>query len=144
MSGESLRAIEGLTLPELRAAWHSRWGEPPKFRSRDLMARAFAYQLQAGRGEDLLAVRRRQLNELADRFQADRRYTPIPAQTLKPGSALIREWSGLRHEVAVTETGFEYAGETFRSLSKIAERITGTHWNGQVFFGLKARKGAAA
>jgi hypothetical protein len=108
------------------------------------MARAFAYQLQAGRGEDLLAVRCRQLNELADRFQADRRYTPIPAQALKPGSALIREWSGVRHEVAVTEAGFEYAGATFRSLSKVAERITGTHWNGQVFFGLKARKGAAA
>ena len=144
MSGDEFKTIERLTLPELRAAWQSRWGEPPQFRSRDLIARAFAYKVQANRGEDLLAVRRRQLNELADRFQADRRYTPIPAQSLKPGSALIREWNGVRHEVAVTEAGFEYAGETFRSLSKVAERITGTHWNGQVFFGLKARKGVAA
>ncbi len=59
-----------------------------------------------------------------------------------PGSSLIREWHGTRHEVAVVDDGFLYQGERFRSLSKVAQRITGTKWNGPVFFGLK-RKGAA-
>ena len=125
MSEGDLAVDAGLSLSELREAWRCRWGEPPRLRSRDLMARAYAYRLQAVRGEDLSAARRRQLAELAERFQADRKYTPSPARQLKPGSALSREWGGVRHEVAVTADGFEYAGEAFRSLSKIAERITG-------------------
>jgi hypothetical protein len=53
---------------------------------------------------------------------------------------LIREWQGVRHEVAVTAEGFTYLGEPYRSLSQVAHRITGTKWNGLVFFGLKPRK----
>ena len=41
------------------------------------------------------------------------------------------------HEVTVLEHGFHWNGETYRSLSAIARAITGTRWNGHVFFGLK-------
>ena len=58
---------------------------------------------------------------------------------LKPGSSLVREWGGARHEVAVTEEGFSYQGRVFGSLSQVAGHITGTKWNGPVFFGLKPR-----
>ena len=46
----------------------------------------------------------------------------------------------MRHEVRVLEDGFSYQGERFGSLSEVAQRITGTKWNGQVFFGLKERR----
>jgi hypothetical protein len=142
MSVVDLTAVASLTLPGLREAWKRRWGEAPKFRSRDLMSRAMAYRLQVEASAPLPAARRRQLAELAMRFQNDRRFTPAPVLQLKPGSAIVREWGGVRHEVVATDTGFAYAGEAFSSLSKVARRITGTAWNGQVFFGLKPRPGA--
>jgi hypothetical protein len=64
----------------------------------------------------------------------------VAAPKLKPGSSLIREWRGVRHEVIVLDEGFSYLGERLGSLSEAAQRITGTKWNGPVFFGLKARR----
>ena len=54
------------------------------------------------------------------------------------GMRLVREWKGLRHEVIATGKGlFEYNGSQYKSLSAIAREITGTRWNGKVFFGVK-------
>jgi hypothetical protein len=57
---------------------------------------------------------------------------------LKPGARLVREWRGRTHTVTVTEDGFEYAGASYPSLTKIAKKITGAHWSGPRFFGLLA------
>lgn len=54
-----------------------------------------------------------------------------------PGTRFVRIWHDRRYEVMATEQGFEFEGEIFRSLSAIATKITGTKWNGKVFFGLK-------
>ena len=42
------------------------------------------------------------------------------------------------HTVTVTEDGFEYAGTSYPSLTKIAKKITGAHWSGPRFFALPA------
>lgn len=52
------------------------------------------------------------------------------------GTRLVREWNGGLYEVTVTLNGFEYDGRLYRSLSAIAKAITGTHWNGKLFFGV--------
>ena len=49
---------------------------------------------------------------------------------------------GHAHAVLVCEDGFEYEGQHCRSLTVIAERITGAHWSGPRFFGLTKRSGA--
>ena len=59
-----------------------------------------------------------------------------PDLSLRPGARLVREWRGRTHTVVVTENGFEYVGEVFPSLTKIAHAITGAHWSGPRFFGL--------
>ncbi|SHJ18751.1 DUF2924 domain-containing protein, partial [Wenxinia saemankumensis] len=56
------------------------------------------------------------------------------------GTRLIREWQGVEHVVTVTADGFEWQGRPYKSLSAIARAITGTRWNGLVFFGLKNRR----
>lgn len=56
---------------------------------------------------------------------------------LSPGTRLLREWRGATHEVRVMAQGFEYAGQTYKSLSRVARTITGTPWSGPAFFGLK-------
>jgi hypothetical protein len=56
---------------------------------------------------------------------------------------LIREYQGVEHVVTVTRDGYEYQGQPYQSLSAIARAITGTRWNGRVFFGLRPSRSAA-
>ncbi len=60
------------------------------------------------------------------------------------GTMLKREWKGRYHQVKVTKDGFEYKGDQYGSLSKIANMITRGSWNGYVFFGLTAANKKAA
>ena len=62
-----------------------------------------------------------------------------PGGILKIGATLVRQWRGHTHTVLVREEGFEYEGQRYRSLTVIAERITGAHWSGPRFFGLGKR-----
>ena len=55
------------------------------------------------------------------------------------GTRLIREWQGVEHTVTVLHDGYEWQGRPYRSLSAAARAITGTRWNGLVFFGLKSQ-----
>ena len=59
---------------------------------------------------------------------------------LRTGTTLVRQWRGHTHTVLVREDGFEYEGQDYRSLTVIAERITGAHWSGPRFFGLTKRR----
>jgi hypothetical protein len=62
---------------------------------------------------------------------------------LKTGTTLVRQWRGRAHTVLVRENGFGYEGQHYRSLTVIAEKITGAHWSGPRFFGLTRRAGAS-
>ncbi|KEZ00655.1 hypothetical protein AI27_03015 [Sphingomonas sp. BHC-A] len=55
---------------------------------------------------------------------------------LTVGTRLVRDWHGVGHTVIVLDEGFEYKGQRWRSLTAVAKAITGTHWNGNRFFGL--------
>jgi hypothetical protein len=62
------------------------------------------------------------------------------AASLRPGAKLVREWHGRTHIVLVTDTGFDYAGSSYKSLTQISKLITGAHWSGPRFFGLTTRR----
>ena len=53
-----------------------------------------------------------------------------------PGTVITKEYKGKTIEVKVLEKGFEFKGKTHRSLTAITRKITGTHWNGYLFFNL--------
>jgi len=63
---------------------------------------------------------------------------------LKVGTTLVRQWRGHTHTVLVHKDGFEHEGQRYRSLTMIAERITGAHWSGPRFFGLTKRGHASS
>ena len=63
--------------------------------------------------------------------------TPQGQVDILPGTRFVRIWKDRRYEVLAHENGFECEGRMFRSLSAVAREITGTRWNGKVFFGLK-------
>jgi hypothetical protein len=56
----------------------------------------------------------------------------------------VRSWHGRTINVLVTEDGFEFDGRQYRSLTQISSAVTGTHWSGPRFFGLKRAKAAAS
>jgi hypothetical protein len=127
---------------ELRLAWRQlhRTG-PPQGLSRDLLIRALANQLQEGTHGRVSGTLRRRLQTLAREFDRDGASFD-PGVVLKTGTTLVRQWRGHAHTVVVREDGFEYQGQHYRSLTVIAERITGAHWSGPRFFGLIKRAGA--
>jgi hypothetical protein len=53
-----------------------------------------------------------------------------------PGTVIIKEYKGIKLEVKVLESGFEYNNKTYKSLTAIAKEITRAHWNGYLFFKL--------
>jgi hypothetical protein len=123
-------------LEELRREWRRLYHRDPPRLSRDLLVRGIGYRLQELQHGGLSNSTRRKLKTLAKMFRAEGRVAPDPGLSLKPGARLIREWHGRTHTVTVTEDGFDYAGVTYPSLTKIAKKITGAHWSGPRFFGL--------
>ena len=130
--------FDTLTLEQARELWLKHLKLPlPRHRSRDLLARALSYHLQARAHGGLSQPLRRKLDDLAPRFTADRDFAPAAAERPKPGSVLVREWNDVRYLVTVTDTGFLYDGKPFASLTAVASTITGTHWNGPQFFRIR-------
>ena len=124
---------------ELRLAWRKlhRTG-PPLGLSRDLMIRTLANKLQERvHGGPSLALRLR-LQSLAGGLEKGA-VSFDPGIVLKTGTTLVRQWRGHTHTVLVREGGFEYEGQRYRSLTVIAEQITGAHWSGPRFFGVTRR-----
>jgi Protein of unknown function (DUF2924) len=130
--------IRSLDLEELRGEWRRLYyTNAPKI-SRDLLVLALGYRLQEIEHGGLGKSTRRKLQTIARALRKTGRVGPLPSLSLKPGARLVREWRGRTHTVTVTDDGFEYAGASYPSLSKIAKKITGAHWSGPRFFGLPA------
>jgi len=130
----------GASLDELRREWRRLYHNDPPRISRDLLVLGIAYQLQEIEHGGLSKATRRKLRTLAKTLHATGRVGPTPSLSLKPGARLVREWHGRTHTITVTEDGFDYAGTSYPSLTKIAKKITGAHWSGPRFFGLLAGK----
>lgn len=129
-------ALEGLNASALRQAWRDQLGcEPPPLRAPELLRRELAARLQQRSYGSHDGGLKHRLDRLAQ--QSRRVSAPKPAAGRPPtGATLIKEWNGVRHSVVVLKEGFLYRGETYRSLSQIARRITGVRWSGPRFFGL--------
>jgi hypothetical protein len=141
--------LRDLDVSELRSRWHAVWGRAaPPHLPRHLLFRVLAYRLQADRWGDLDAESRRLLDRSESPEQAGQNAVAASqlGAEIRPGTVLGREWNGRMHRVMVLADGFAWNGKTYSSLSQIAFALTGTHWNGPRFFGLrdKSRKGSSA
>jgi len=128
--------LEMMTTADLRTEWQRHYRTIPPIRtSRDLLLRGIAYKIQEQAHGGLGLRTYRRLRALADAGQQSSSAAP-PATALRPGTKLVREWRGRIHTVNVMEIGFEYQDERYRSLSRIAQQITGVHRSGPLFFGV--------
>jgi hypothetical protein len=85
----------------------------------------------------------RQLRQFARQLKENREERIRARPELKPGTRLVREWQGRTYEVLVLDGAFSWQGTSYRSLSAVARKITGTPWSGPLFFGLKPNRAAA-
>ena len=138
--GVEIARLRDLDVGALRSRWHAVFGRrAPPHLPRHLLFRVLAYRLQADHWGDLDGESQRLLDRSESPEKAGQRAVDLDRRTrdLKPGTVLGREWKGQMQRVAVLADGFAWNGKTYPSLSKVAFVITGTHWNGPRFFGLR-------
>jgi hypothetical protein len=135
-----LAALKTTSTPDLKKQWRELFEtEPPPFNRRYLESR-LAYRIQELAYGGLKSETIRRLELLGEELDGgDRKKRSMRLDRDRPitGTRLLREWQGVEHVVTVTADGFEWQGRPYTSLSAIARAITGTRWNGWVFFGLK-------
>lgn len=134
-----LAALKTMPAPALKQKWRDLFDkEPPPYNRRFLESR-LAYRIQelayGGLSEETIA----RLEAIADELEGKRPNKRSLLAKDRPisGTRLIREWQGVEHCVTVRDADFEYQGKPYKSLSSVARLITGTRWNGWVFFGLQ-------
>jgi hypothetical protein len=130
MTLPSLEEVEYFSEPEARTLWSRLYRKPPPAWPVELLRLGIAHELQRRNEGGLSRVLRARLRHRSEHQAAEAR------PRYRPGTALVREWHGRTHSVAVADGAFLYEGRSYSSLSAIAREITGTRWSGPRFFGV--------
>lgn len=159
---KEVRALKQMTITELRDKYMDVFGETTRSRHKQFLIKRIAWRIQALEEGELSERARKKAEELAN--EADLRIRPpsnpdtninmITDRTIigqfhnnhdnrlpMPGTLLTRKYRGETIRVMVLGKGFEWQGQVYRSLTAVAKAITGSHWNGFDFLGLKNKKG---
>jgi hypothetical protein len=142
--------LQNLTYEQLRELWRTlNGGQPPAYNRKYIISR-LAYRIQeiayGGLSDDAREQMQRILkdggfdaNGCDSRVRRKERATRQKRDAPITGTRFVRDWNGHHCEVIAVHNGFEFEGRIYRSLTAVAKAITGTHWNGRIFFGLEKR-----
>jgi len=144
---EEINELRSMAVPELVTRYEEVFGKLPRIKNRDHLWRRLAWKIQEQRFGGLPGPARRVLNALMAEIEL-----PVQAKKnavsghvgashagLAVGTSLVRQWHGREYRVRVVDGGFELEGVVHKSLSAVAKSITGTAWNGHLFFGIRKR-----
>lgn len=147
-----INAFRQMSVGELREKWRELYGCASRSRNRDFLWRRLAWRIQELALGGLPGATRERLAELGaapfERAQIPRGFVeslaPVNSprrdpRLPKPGSTILRRYKGIDIRVRVLDDGFEYDGRHFETLTEIARAVTGSAWNGYLFFGLTKR-----
>lgn len=143
---KQLAGLESLNHEELVKLWRTLYGNDPTASNRPYLIKRLAYRIQELAYGGLSDNARKTMDEILDLHGFDENGGNLDSRRVEKkrkvgvpvvGTRLVREWNGRTYEAIVVHGGFEYEGRRYRSLTAIATAITGTHWNGRAFFGLK-------
>lgn len=157
----ALTAITTMSTAELARKYEEVFGEKTSSKNKGYLKKRIAFRIQELAEGGLSPRAKEKIEELGQALPARWRNAVAAQPAAKPskvsaaepetsrdirlpasGTVLTRKYDGKEHQVTVLDDAFEYAGERYTSLSKIAKSITGTSWNGFLFFGLIGRKGS--
>jgi hypothetical protein len=151
--------LNHLNISALKARYRDPFGEESRSSNKQFLVRRIAWRLQAQAEGDLSERARRRIAEIAEdtdlhsrvpRGSLGRPGQPVASShgqrndlRLPPsGTEIVRRFGNRDIVVKVLPNGFEYEHQRYRSLSAIAREVTGTRWNGLLFFGLTERRSA--
>lgn len=158
---KELAVLRQMNVKELRRKHVELFGEDNRSRHKEYLVRRLIWRIQelaeGGMSERAMqraaelakdtTMRTTAPREPATPAQAPHRTKPAKFandyRVPLPGSVITRDYKGRSILVKVLPAGFEYEGEFFETLSAVATAVTGSHWNGYLFFGL-ARKEKSA
>ena len=152
MLGE-INRLRQMTVAELQVRWREMYGEETRSRNRSYLWRRLAWRLQELQFGGLSGAARARLIELAPdglqprkpphtATQASPQPVSRPVRDMRlptPGTVILRKYKGRDLRLVVRDDGFELDGAMFRSLSEAARAVTGSKWNGRLFWGLTQR-----
>ncbi len=130
-------ALQEMNEASLRSMWDKFFDYKPEIGSRQHMIAKIAYKIQEQVYGGVDPVTESKIREKAKKTslidkKKRKKFDP------QIGTKIVKEYHDKTHEVLVVEDGFAYEGAIFKSLSAIANKITGTKWNGLKFFGVSA------
>ena len=152
-----IQQLRAMTVNQLRERYEEVFGEPTTARNKDYLWKKIAWRIQELEYGGLSERARKRAGEIANEYdirvrpprgafrefdrpgQSSQGGAGIKAHLPLPGTLLTREYKGRKIEVEILEVGFRYGGQVFRSLSAVAREVTGTHWNGHLFFGIRGQ-----
>ncbi len=140
-----LAALPGMATADLKQMWRRLYERDPPPNNRAYLEKRLVYRIQELAHGGLSDETRARLDALADgegQRAAQAARQKRRAEAPLAGTRLVREWRGVeQHVTCLADAGFEWQGRKYRSLSAVARAITGTQWNGWLFFGLKKNVG---
>jgi hypothetical protein len=149
---QEIEELREMKMPDLLEKYSEVFGKEPRVKHREHLWKRIAWKIQEQRFGGLTRVAQRRLEELIAEIdlpldEQQRTVTGGLRGGRKPnspavGTVLTRQWKGEEIRVNVVENGFEWNRVVYRSLTAVAKAITGSHWNGKLFFGITKRKKA--
>lgn len=136
---KNIENLKELSKEELLIKWFDIFQMPaPKHLSKPYLIKHIAWQLEFG---GLPAHVQKQIDCLVEKYAKTKSLSTKDIKKLQKfavtaGTKFIREFKGKKYEVTALDKGFNYNERTYKSLSAIANQITGTRWNGKKFFGI--------
>ena len=149
---EEVAELRRLPVADLVVRYEQAFGKPPRVKHREHLWRKVAWRLQEQRLGGLSGAARKRLDELIAGLDVPA-LTPCTTRAKAPartnaepalGTTLVRNWHSREILATRTDAGWECGGVVHRSLTAVAKAVTGTHWNGKLFFGLTTRKERSA
>jgi len=140
-----LEELQYLSRQELTKKWKQLFKKnSPQHARKEFLIKHISWEMQAKEKGGYSVQTQKKLDKLSEKLSKnenvneDIKILKEPSSfEIKQGTKLIREYKGEKHEVTALEKGFEYNNKIYKSLSAIANMVTGTKWNGKVFFGIK-------
>ncbi len=156
-----IAALRRLSVRELQAEWESVFGRPARSSNRTHLWRRLAWELQARAHGGISTDAHTRIAELAPEVldctmratranpaagDGDVAIRPADPRRVRdprlptPGTIIVKNYKGRELRLVVHEDHFELDGQSFNSLSQAARHVTGSHWNGRLFWRLTERK----
>ena len=148
---DEIAELRRLPVADLVVRYEEAFGKPPRVKHREHLWRKVAWKIQEQRFGGLSGAARKKLDELIAGLdvpeltpRTTRAKVTVGASNSSGeppvGTVLVRQWNGQEVIVTRTDAGWECDGVVHGSLTAVAKAVTGTHWNGRLFFGLTKRK----